>query len=95
MLGPRVPQLPGHARRGMSGRGARTAAHDRHAVADVEGLRELYPDKPVVLTASGIELDWVETEGPHRVVPLVGIPTGDRLVEAIDRATGETTTQAS
>jgi hypothetical protein len=61
----------------------------------VEGLRELYPDKPVVLTASGIELDWVETEGPHRVVPLVGIPTGDRLVEAIERATGGTPTPAS
>ena len=53
----------------------------------VDGLRELYPDKPVVLTASGIELDWVETEGPHRVVPLVGIPTGERLVEAIELAT--------
>ncbi|MGZ3631760.1 MAG: hypothetical protein ACXWQ6_04180 [Candidatus Limnocylindrales bacterium] len=54
----------------------------------VEGLRELYPDKPVVLTAPGMELDWVETEGPHRVVPLVGVPTAKRLVGAIEAATG-------
>jgi hypothetical protein len=53
----------------------------------VAGLRDLYPDTPVVLTAPGMELDWVETEGPHRVVPLVGTPTGARLIEAIERAT--------
>jgi len=60
----------------------------------VDGLRELYPDKPVVLTAPGMELDWVETEGAHRVVPLVGVPTAARLVEAIHTATatGESTT---
>jgi len=60
----------------------------------VDGLRELYPDEPVVLTAPGMELDWVETEGAHRVVPLVGVPTAARLVEAIHTATatGESTT---
>ncbi|HTS15903.1 MAG TPA: hypothetical protein VMH24_09540 [Candidatus Sulfotelmatobacter sp.] len=58
----------------------------------VNGLRDLYPDKPVVLTAPGMELDWVETEGPHRVVALVGIPTGPRLVEAIEQATQESIT---
>ncbi|MFZ5855037.1 MAG: hypothetical protein ACOYXS_11185 [Chloroflexota bacterium] len=52
----------------------------------IEGLRELYPDVPVVLTAPGMELDWVETSGPHRVVPLVGPPTAARLGEAIKRA---------
>lgn len=52
----------------------------------IEGLRELYPDVPVVLTAPGIELDWVRTSGPHRVVPLVGAPTGARLREAIEQA---------
>ena len=52
----------------------------------VGGLRDLYPDTPVVLTAPGMELDWVATEGPHRVVPLVGRPTAARLVEAIDWA---------
>lgn len=52
----------------------------------VEGLREIYPDKPLVLTAPGMELDWVEVEGPHRVVPLVGSATGDRLTAAIQEA---------
>lgn len=52
----------------------------------IEGLRELHPDVPVVLTAPGIELDWVATSGPHRVVPLVGLPTAERLAAAIDEA---------
>jgi hypothetical protein len=52
----------------------------------IEGLRELHPTIPVVLTAPGIELDWVETVGRHRVVPLVGMPTAARLREAIDEA---------
>ena len=54
----------------------------------IEGLRELYPNVPVVLTAPGIELDWVETSGAHRVVPLVGVPTGARLHAAIQEALG-------
>jgi hypothetical protein len=45
----------------------------------VEGMRELHPDLPIVL-------DWVETAGAHRVTPLVGHPTGDRLVTAIEAA---------
>jgi DNA-binding NtrC family response regulator len=52
----------------------------------IEGLREVHPDVPVVLTSPGMELDWVETEGIHRVVPLVGAPTAQRLDEAIRRA---------
>jgi len=52
----------------------------------VEGLRDLHPDIPVVLTAPGMELDWVETSGAHRVVPLVGVPTGARLHDAINQA---------
>ena len=54
----------------------------------IEGLRELYPTIPVVLTAPGFELDWVQTAGPHRVVPLVGAPTTARLVAAIGEALG-------
>jgi hypothetical protein len=54
----------------------------------IEGLRELHPDIPVVLTAPGMELDWVETEGVHRVVPLVGVPTAEKLASAIDEALG-------
>jgi hypothetical protein len=52
----------------------------------IEGLREIHPDVPVVLTASGIEPDWTELVGRHRVTPLVGSPTGERLVAAIESA---------
>jgi hypothetical protein len=52
----------------------------------IEGLRELHPDIPVVLLASGPEPDWVETAGEHRVIPLVGQPTGERLAGAIEEA---------
>ena len=52
----------------------------------VAGLRELHPDTPVVLTAPGMELDWVETEGAHKVIPLVGAPTTQRLVDAVEAA---------
>lgn len=62
-----------------------TADSDREREL-IEGLREHYPDRPIVLTAPGIELDWVETEGPHRVVPLVGPPTAERLDAAIKLA---------
>ncbi|MGZ6313781.1 MAG: hypothetical protein ACXWO7_10005, partial [Candidatus Limnocylindrales bacterium] len=51
-------------------------------------LRETYVDLPMVLTSVDRSLDWVETEGPHRVVPLVGVPTAKRLVGAIEAATG-------
>ena len=40
----------------------------------------------VVLAAPGMELDWVEVSGPHRVVPLVGTPTTARLKAAIEEA---------
>jgi hypothetical protein len=55
----------------------------------IQRLREMHPDKPIVLTAPGMELDWVETEGLHRVVPLVGTPTGARLDAAIREALGQ------
>jgi hypothetical protein len=54
----------------------------------IEGIRELHPEVPVVLTAPGMELDWVATEGPHRVVPLVGAPNAERLAVAIEEAVG-------
>jgi hypothetical protein len=31
-------------------------------------------------------LNWVETEGPHKVTPLVGVPTRVRLDAAIREA---------
>ncbi len=52
----------------------------------IEGLREMHPEIPIVLTAPGMELDWVETEGVHKVVPLVGAPTAEKLDAAIKEA---------
>jgi len=52
----------------------------------IESLREQHPEIPIVLTAPGMELDWVETSGLHAVVPLVGIPTGARLRAAVAEA---------
>ncbi len=52
----------------------------------IDGLREVHPDVPVVLLASGIEPDWAEIAGAHRVTMLVGQPTGERLAGAIEQA---------
>jgi hypothetical protein len=52
----------------------------------IEELREQHPEIPVVLTAPGMELDWVETSGLHAVVPLVGLPSGPRLRAAVEEA---------
>jgi hypothetical protein len=52
----------------------------------IEGLREMHPEIPIILTAPGMELDWVETEGVHKVIPLVGVPTAERLDIAIKEA---------
>lgn len=52
----------------------------------IAGLRDLHPDIPVVLCATGIEPDWVDVTGHHAVVPLVGQVTGDRLADAVERA---------
>ena len=56
----------------------------------IEGLRDIHPNVPVVLTASGIEPDWIETIGAHRVTPLVGTTTGPRLAAAIEDAIAKT-----
>jgi len=52
----------------------------------IAGLRDLHPDVPIVLSASGMEPDWVELAGPHGITPLVGSPTGDRLAAALETA---------
>ena len=56
------------------------------AKALIDGLRALHPDVPMVLSASGIEPDWIETVGPHRITPLVGAPSGPRLAAAVELA---------
>ena len=52
----------------------------------IEGLRTLHPEVPIVLSAPGIEPEWIELAGAHRITPLVGLPTGPRLVVAIENA---------
>jgi hypothetical protein len=39
-----------------------------------------------VLSAPGIEPDWIDTAGPNRITPLVGLPSGERLANAIEAA---------
>jgi len=56
------------------------------ARALIEGMREMHPDVPIVLVASGMEPSWMEPTGLHGVTPLVGRPTGERLAAAIEAA---------
>jgi len=49
-----------------------------------DDLRELHPDKPLVLTNAEPTLGWVETSGRHRVTPVVWATSG--VVEAIEDA---------
>lgn len=52
----------------------------------ISELRELYVDLPVVLTSADPSVDWVERDGPHRVIPLGSHPSTDELVAAIELA---------
>jgi hypothetical protein len=52
----------------------------------IEGLREIHSAVPIVLCATGIEPDWIETSGLHGVTPLVGASTGARLAASIEVA---------
>jgi len=52
----------------------------------IEDLRDLYPDKPIVLTSGGVMLDWVATEGPHQVTPVLGPPNGSPLAAGVESA---------
>ena len=52
----------------------------------IEDLRDLHPDKPVVLTSGGLMLDWVEGRGPHGVTPALGPPDRSVLAAAVEAA---------
>jgi DNA-binding NtrC family response regulator len=52
----------------------------------VEHLREQHPETPLVLIAPAVEFDWVRTSGPHSIIPLTGIPTGQPLLKAVESA---------
>ena len=45
-----------------------------------------YPGKAIVLTSTGMELSWSETEGPDGVTTVVGAPTRASLSEAVEEA---------
>jgi DNA-binding NtrC family response regulator len=52
----------------------------------IERIRESHPGTPIVLTAPGLEFDWVETAGAHAVIPLEGALTAARLRTAVEEA---------
>ncbi len=52
----------------------------------IEDIRDIHPDKPVVVTSPGLVMDWVETDGAHGVTPVLGAPTRKDLVAAVETA---------
>jgi len=50
----------------------------------INGLRELHPDVPIVVTTPGIGYTWEPADDPG-VVELQGQPTGANLHEAIQK----------
>jgi hypothetical protein len=55
----------------------------RSLVAEV---RETYPDLPIVMTSVDSALAWIDTEGPHRVLPMPGHPSPEELRTAVETA---------
>jgi len=56
------------------------------ARALIDDLRDLHPDKPVVLTSPGPMLNWAEIRGHHRVTPVPWAASGGGLSDAIEQA---------
>lgn len=52
----------------------------------IEQLRDLHPEIPLVVVDQGMSPDWIEISGVHRVTPVIGVPTGERLAVAVERA---------
>jgi len=52
----------------------------------IQRLREVHPQVPIVLTAPGVEFDWVETDGRHGVVALEGALSAALLRKAVVQA---------
>ncbi len=87
----RCPVLAGHSC--DLAEKADVLVYDAWASGDAEGarqlidnIREIHPDRPVVLTSPGLPLSWEEPTGPHAVTTLTGQPTGARLHGAIQEA---------
>ncbi len=49
-------------------------------------MRDTYPDLPIVLTSVDERIEWIETEGPHRVTPLPADPSPEQLTAAVELA---------
>ena len=49
----------------------------------IERLREVHPEIPIVLTAPGLEFDWVETDGANGVIVLEGALSAATLRKAV------------
>jgi hypothetical protein len=52
----------------------------------IEQLRATHPGIPIVLTAPGMEFDWVQESGIHGVVALEGAPSAALLRAAVNQA---------
>jgi hypothetical protein len=51
-----------------------------------DSLRDLHPDKPLVVTTPGPLLSWEAVSGPHDVTPVPWVASGGDVVEAIEAA---------
>ena len=51
-----------------------------------DDLRDLHPDKPLVVTSPGMALDWEQPSGPHAVTSVAWAGRGDDLVRAVEVA---------
>lgn len=51
-----------------------------------DSLRDLHPDKPLVVTTPGPPLSWEAASGPHEVTPVAWVAGGGDVVAAIEAA---------
>jgi DNA-binding NtrC family response regulator len=70
---------------------ADVVVYDAWAAGDGAGdlmadLRVVYPDIPIVLTSSGMELDWEEQDPARRTASVAGAPTRANLAAAVEEA---------
>ncbi len=56
----------------------------------IESLRDQYPDKPIILTSTGMALDWDDMTDISGFTTIVGPPDRERLAAAIESALART-----
>jgi hypothetical protein len=52
------------------------------------GLRSIHPDRPMILTAPGLEPNWGPMPGEEGIFPLTGLRNADQLEAAISAVLG-------